>query len=125
MAQVIVLLRVQPDHDRPHDVTRLAPGHTVYAQISSGDHSPAAGADTGQHPAESHAGGQLWEEVTILSFQHGGHAVRVAATAQPGRFATVAVDDLVLTPFADDPSGTDSDAASEVRHDRMFILHEQ
>ena len=113
MTQIVVLLRLQPDHDRPHDVTQLAPGDTVYAQFSSGDHSPAAEADTEQHPAEDSPGGQLWEEVTILSFQHGGHIVQVAATADASRTTTVAVDDLVLTPFADDPSGSDSDAASD------------
>ena len=107
-----VLLRLQLDHDRPHDVTQLAPGDTAYAQLSV-DHSsvPEAGAE--QPPIGSSIADQLWEEVTILCFQHGGHAVRVAAMADASRTATVAVDDLVLTPFADDPSGSDSDAASD------------
>jgi hypothetical protein len=115
-----VLVHLQPDHDRPHDVTRLAPGDTVYAHIGSGDGTSAPPGATGQTAAGGHqnfdggtSSGQLWEDVTILSFQHGGHAAQVAATADAGRTATVAVDDLVLTPFADDPSGSDSGPASD------------
>lgn len=111
-----MLLRLQPDHDRPHDVTQLAPGDTAFAQIST-DHSLGPNADAEQHPTGSNTSDQLWEEVTILSFQHGGHSARVGATADASRTATVAVDALVLTPFADDPSGSDSDAASDAAAD--------
>lgn len=113
-------LLLQPDHDRRHDLTRLAPGDTAYAQLEAAQlaasgaiNDAAATAATGLQPGSGEASGQLWEAVTILGFQHGGHTAAVAAVADSSRTATVAVDALILTPWSHDPSGSDSDAASD------------
>ncbi len=107
---------LQPDHGRAHDLTRLRPGDVVFAQLIRSD-ATAGGCSSTADEADAADGSQpdaeqLWEEVNILSFQHGGRSVEVAAAADPSRQASLAVDDVILTPWVES-SGSEGDEESE------------